>query len=70
MGRSHATRSVRRKEQQRGAGADLKILSKLLREGGDGGAKNVGAEESDEEGKVFSFGLFYHSVTLVYLAIN
>lgn len=46
-------------------GPDLKVLSKLLR-----GARNVGAEESNEEGKVCSFGLFSHSVTLVYLVIN
>lgn len=37
------------------------MLSKLQdsREGGDRGARNEGAEESNEEGKVFGFGLFF-----------
>lgn len=51
-------------------GIDLKVLSKLPREGGGRGARNEGAEVSSEEGKVFNFGLFAHCVTLFYLVIN
>lgn len=46
------------------------MQSKLLREGGDRGVRNEGAEMSNEEGKVFNFGLCSHCVTLVYLVIN
>lgn len=46
------------------------MLAKLLREGRDRGVRNEGAEVSNEEGKMFSTGLFSHCVTLVYLVIN